>query len=149
MAPVHVPRDLRASLEARFMTWSISRYAEYSPLRYVTCEGSGDASRCRKQRSQAHELLRVPPTLNSLETGAMTANVSRIGALVVRIQNEFLTSPSLRLTLPEAAQRFGIDHPSCTALLDFLVDGKVLTRTGDGVYLRRFPGRTSAVAHAA
>ena len=79
----------------------------------------------------------------------MTTNASGIGDLVVRIQNEFLTSPWLRLTLPGAARRFGIGPPSCSALLDFLVDGNVLARTGDGVYVRRFPRRTSAAAHAA
>jgi len=75
----------------------------------------------------------------------MTLNQYSLEALVVRIQIEFLERPTLRLTLPEAVQRFGIDKTTGRAVLDALVDIGVLAKAGGGVYSRFFPrgiGRT-------
>jgi hypothetical protein len=63
----------------------------------------------------------------------------------MRIQGEFLDTPLLRLTLPEAVRRFGIDRISCAAVLGVLVDASVLARTSNGAYVRLFP----RLAHAA
>jgi hypothetical protein len=65
--------------------------------------------------------------------------------LVMRVQGDFLAAPALRLTLPEAARRFGLDRRSCEAVLHALVDASVLARTADGAYERFFP----RLAHAA
>ena len=81
----------------------------------------------------------------------MTPNRRRIQALVMRIQNDFLDDPALRLTLPGAQARFGVDAVTGEAVLGALVDAGVLARTPDGAYLRFLPraaydaapGRTS------
>jgi len=79
----------------------------------------------------------------------MTSNCDRIGALVMRMQGEFLESPTLRLTLPEAERRFGVDRATCDAVLGALVEATVLARTSQGVFMRFFPQRGLRVAHAA
>jgi hypothetical protein len=64
----------------------------------------------------------------------------RIGALVTRIQNEFLDTPGLALTVHGATRRLRIGTVTCRALLDVLVDARVL-RNRAGVYVRYFPSR--------
>ena len=71
----------------------------------------------------------------------MTRNGTSIESLVLRIQNAFLESPALRLTLGQATRRFGLDKTTCEALLDALVDTGVLARTTENVYTRFFPQR--------
>lgn len=75
----------------------------------------------------------------------MTLNPDQIAALVLRMQGDFLDAPTLKLTHPEAARRFGVDRVTCEAVLGALVDAGVLARTRDGVYMRYFP----RLAHAA
>ena len=67
------------------------------------------------------------------------ARQRRIEDLVVRIENEFLATPELRLTVAEAERRFGADEITCEAVLDALVDATVLFKTPDRVYGRLFP----------
>jgi hypothetical protein len=84
----------------------------------------------------------------------MTASCDRIGALVLRMQSDFLDVPTLTLTLTQAQQRFGVDTPTCEAILGTLVDAGVLANV-EGVYARFFPRgqqqipRRSFVGHAA
>lgn len=47
----------------------------------------------------------------------MTASCGRIGAMVMRMQGDFLETPELTLTLRGAQRRFGIDEITCEALL--------------------------------
>jgi DNA-binding IclR family transcriptional regulator len=68
----------------------------------------------------------------------MTAS-RHLEALVIRMQNEYLDTPYLPLTVREAEQRFGADGTTCQAILDTLVDARVLARTEDGEYVRFFP----------
>ena len=75
----------------------------------------------------------------------MITNGSRVETLVTRIQGEFLDRSALHLTIPQAARRFAIDRVSCEAVLDALVDARVLARSADGAYTRFFP----PLAHAA
>jgi len=64
---------------------------------------------------------------------------SRIEDLLIRIENEFLETPELRLTVSEAGRRFEADELMCEAVLDALVDAAVLSKTPDRVYGRVFP----------
>jgi hypothetical protein len=84
--------------------------------------------------------------LDLLEDDAMTATPGRIEHLVVRIQSDFLNNPTLTLTLPAAAKRFGIDEVACAGVLGALVDARVLTER-EGAY-RRYspPGATRQAA---
>jgi len=81
----------------------------------------------------------------------MHAPCNRIGALVTRIQDDFLDTPALALTLGDAARRFRVDADTCRALLDVLVDATVLTNRA-GTYVRHFPRRvprrTAKILHA-
>ena len=69
----------------------------------------------------------------------MTWNAARIQTLVMRMQNDYLETPALALTLPQAQRRFGVDATACEAVLGALVDAGVLTCTPDGAYRRWFP----------
>ncbi len=64
----------------------------------------------------------------------MNATRSRIGALVTRIQNDFLDTPGLALTVLDAARRFRVDTLTCRAVLDVLADARVL-RNRAGTYV--------------
>jgi hypothetical protein len=61
------------------------------------------------------------------------------------MQDDFLNTATLQLTVPEAEQRFDVDRTACEAVLDALVEAQVLARTGEGTYARFFP----RLAHAA
>ena len=60
----------------------------------------------------------------------------RIQDLVVRMQQAFLDAPSLRLTLPQARRQFSHSAAMCEAVLNFLVEAGVLSRTSRGQYVR-------------
>jgi len=69
----------------------------------------------------------------------MDSKRRRIEDLVMRIEGEFLETPELKLTVPQAQGRFGVDETTCEAVLDALVDAAVLFKTRDRVYGRLFP----------
>lgn len=76
----------------------------------------------------------------------MTSNARQaLEALVTRMQDDFLNSTTLKLTLTEAVERFRVDRVTCEAVLRVLVDARVLTCTREGTYTRFFP----RLAHAA
>ena len=64
--------------------------------------------------------------------------------LLLRIESEFLANPELKMTAAEAERRFGADEVTCGAILDALVDGDVLLKTPDHVYVRYFPHTMAA-----
>ena len=73
----------------------------------------------------------------------MTSNCRRIQALVMRIQNDFLDNPALRLTLPRAQARFGVDALTGEAVLGALVDcGRA--RQNAGRRVREIPSANRA-----
>jgi hypothetical protein len=78
----------------------------------------------------------------------MTQDVRRISDLVVRVQRDFLDLPFLRLTLPQARERFGTSGDACLAVLDLLVETGVLKQNADGSYARFFPSRSARHAPA-
>lgn len=52
------------------------------------------------------------------------------------VRGEFQEVPGLHLTKPQVRRLWGLDPPTCDALLDALVDGRFLKRTHDGAYAR-------------
>ena len=71
----------------------------------------------------------------------------RIQDLVVRMQQAFLDTPDLKLTLPQARRRFAASRATCEAVLNVLVEAGVLRKTSQGQYVRLFPrlsGRAAA-----
>jgi hypothetical protein len=70
----------------------------------------------------------------------------RIEALVVRIQRDFLDMPRLRLTAKDASKRFNLDETTCEAILQVLVDARVLARTRDRACFRYVPRAVSREA---
>ena len=72
-----------------------------------------------------------------------------LASLLTRIQDAFLDSPTLTMTLDEARRRFSIDQGTCQALLNVLVDANVLSRTSEGAFARFLPRAASGVSHAA
>jgi hypothetical protein len=69
----------------------------------------------------------------------MTLTRAQIEDLVVRIQADFLNVPGLRLSLGQATVRFGITSRVCEAVLQALVEARVLTRSTAGGYERFLP----------
>jgi hypothetical protein len=55
--------------------------------------------------------------------------------LMVRIRGEYLEMPGLSLTLPQACRLWQLDAATCAALLQQMVDARVLYRTSDNRYL--------------
>ena len=51
-----------------------------------------------------------------------------------RLRAEFLEMPGLRLTVAQAQRLYGVEPEMCQAILDALVDAKVLYRRSDGHY---------------
>jgi hypothetical protein len=64
---------------------------------------------------------------------------AHVESLLMRMQHDYLSTPLLHLTVDEAERRFGEDGNTCQAILETLVDARVLTRTADGGYVRFFP----------
>lgn len=79
----------------------------------------------------------------------MSLNCGRIAALVTKIQNHFLDTPSMTLTLSQAQKRFGLDEITCEAVLGVLVDANVLARTSNNAYVRFFPCNSARPRFAA
>jgi hypothetical protein len=67
----------------------------------------------------------------------MTSELSLSQVLLQRIQRDYEEQPSLRLTPPQAQRLWGLDGPTCCAVLTTLVDASVLQRTPDGRFVRR------------
>jgi hypothetical protein len=68
----------------------------------------------------------------------MSPTSGRIEDLVMRVQDDFLETPRMALTLPAAQQLFCVDEVTCEAVLAALVEANVLTKTREGVYIRHF-----------
>ena len=56
------------------------------------------------------------------------------------IRAEYLESPGLRLTEPQAQRLWGLDSTTCGAILTTLLDLKFLKRTRHGAYVRADQG---------
>jgi hypothetical protein len=52
------------------------------------------------------------------------------------VRGEYLELPGLHLTKPQVRRLWGLDPPTCDALLATLVDGRFLKRTHNGTYAR-------------
>jgi hypothetical protein len=79
----------------------------------------------------------------------MSATRNRIENLVMKIQDDFVRTPWLALTLPTARKRFGVDAVTCEAVLNALADAHVLSRSRQGIYVRYFPQAMPMPRHAA
>jgi hypothetical protein len=78
----------------------------------------------------------------------MTPTRFEIEALVMRIQDEFLRSSAVRMTLEQIARRLDASVGLCKAVLRVLVDSRVLAETPGGVYERFFPHGASRASAA-
>jgi hypothetical protein len=74
----------------------------------------------------------------------MTATRQRITDILLRIQDAFLDTPGLMITLQDAKLLFGVDETTCAAILQTLTDSHVLARTRSGAYVRQFPITSAA-----
>ena len=68
----------------------------------------------------------------------MTPVACSLSALILLVQSEYLDTPGLRLTAPQAARYFGLDDDVCSVILTTLVEAGVIGRM-DGAYVRWFP----------
>ena len=67
----------------------------------------------------------------------MTSELTLSPALMQRIKRDYEEQPNLRLTPPQAQRLWGLDGPTCGAVLTALVDAGVLQRTPDGHFVWR------------
>jgi hypothetical protein len=54
-----------------------------------------------------------------------------------RVRAEFLEMPGLKLTVSQAQRLWGMDRPTCEALIDQLTAARFLARTRDGAVVLR------------
>lgn len=78
----------------------------------------------------------------------MTPTRYEIEALVMRIQDEFLRTSAVRMTVEQVARRLDASLSLCKAILRVLVDARVLAETPGGVYERFFPQGASRASAA-
>jgi hypothetical protein len=64
----------------------------------------------------------------------------RIEDVLQRIQGEYAEMPGLRLTPAQAQRLWGLDRPTCDALLETLVHANFLSQTRDGSFIRTDDG---------
>jgi hypothetical protein len=57
------------------------------------------------------------------------------------IRSEYLEIPGLHLTRSQVQRLWGLDAPTCDALLAALIEGRFLRRTDAGAYVRADSGR--------
>ena len=67
----------------------------------------------------------------------MTSELTLSPALMQRIKRDYEEQPNLRLTPPQAQRLWGLDGPTCGAVLTALVDAGILHRTPDGHFVWR------------
>jgi hypothetical protein len=58
-------------------------------------------------------------------------------ATLRRVRSEFLEMPGLKLTVSQAQRLWGMDRPTCEALIDELTESRFLARTRDGAVVLR------------
>lgn len=56
---------------------------------------------------------------------------------VNRVRAEFLEMPGLKLTLWQAQRLWGVDQPTCEAVIEELTEARFLVRTRDGAVVLR------------
>jgi hypothetical protein len=59
-----------------------------------------------------------------------------VQAVANRIRNEFLETPGLRLTMPQASRLWGLEPSACEEVIDVLVQSAFLRRTPAGMVTR-------------
>jgi hypothetical protein len=64
--------------------------------------------------------------------------------LLVRIRGEYLEMPGLSLTLPQACRLWQLDAATCAAVLQQMIDARILYRTSDNRYLA-LPARATTL----
>jgi hypothetical protein len=64
---------------------------------------------------------------------------ARLGNLIMAIQNRFLDTPGLELTPWAIEEEWRIDDVTRRALVNVLLDARVLKRTGRGHYTQYVP----------
>jgi len=70
------------------------------------------------------------------EGGHVHATQTSLSEWLHIVQGEFIEIPGLNLTKPQVQRLWGLDTPTCEALLGALVDGRFLRRTHTGTYVR-------------
>lgn len=60
--------------------------------------------------------------------------------MLLCIRGEYLEMPGLRLTPAQARRLWGLDEPTCSQLLELLIETKFLVCTVDGKYARLTEG---------
>lgn len=66
--------------------------------------------------------------------------------LMRRIRREYLETPGLSLTVAQVRRFWGVDRAHCAVALAALVDAGLLSRRGDGRYVRSHVGLPAAQA---
>ena len=66
----------------------------------------------------------------------MSAIQTAVNQWLPIVRGEFQEVPGLHLTKPQVQRLWGLDPPTCDALLATLVDGRFLKRTFRGAYAR-------------
>jgi hypothetical protein len=85
-------------------------------------------------RRRLGEIPRPPAAKASIDR----RNFASRSSLIDRIRGEFGEMPGISLTLEQASRLFGVPPEVGARILQRLVDERVLARSADGRYRRRF-----------
>jgi hypothetical protein len=66
----------------------------------------------------------------------MSSQTTSFKRALLRIRGEYLEMPGLRLTPGQTQRLWGLDRPTCDALLAALVEASFLRSTPDGAFVR-------------
>ena len=80
-------------------------------------------------------LQQAPMTPAARNTARDLAHANELGDVMRRIHGEYREMPGLRLTAAQAQRLWNLDRDQCTAVLDALIEARLLHRTDDGAFI--------------
>ena len=85
---------------------------------------------------RAESLVDAPPSLPRWDEETVPLRLRNLRDWRSIVLDAYATQPTLSLTVRQAQRLWSMDAPTCTHVLDCLVDTGVLTRTVDEQYCR-------------
>jgi hypothetical protein len=80
--------------------------------------------------------MRMTMLSQTLERRGQQACTPGMSALLLRVENEYLEMPGLKLTAAQARRLWGLDGNTCSAVLATLIMRGFLKRSANGTYMR-------------
>jgi hypothetical protein len=79
--------------------------------------------------------VRANVTAASRDTARDFAGANELADVIRRIHGEYREMPGLRLTAAQAQRLWNLDSDQCAAVLEALIEARLLQRTHDGAFV--------------